>query len=264
MDSNFDKNISIDTQDYKKLYEELTEELSLKNTHINLLLNDLLPPLSDIISLSELYPYILNDENNEIQNCFDMINKTTKSIYELLFNLKEWNKLQSNQERFKIEKLHLLSAIQQNLKPFAFNIFEKELTIKLNIPDNIEIFAEKNSFNSIMRNLISNALKFSREKGIVMININFDAVNTDYVILFIKDNGVNINLDSAQTILSGGFISQEDSDFMEKGIGVGLLLCRGLVEKNGGKIWASTSKESGNIFYVQFKNATTIDNKNIN
>jgi len=156
------------------------------------------------------------------------------SSYNLLDNLLNWSQQQTNQLFFQQESLHLFSIIQQivyNYKPIAS---EKNIEIKTNIDSTIFVFMDLESLKIILRNLLDNAIKFTNENGVISIN----TIKTDenFIKLAIEDSGIGMSNAAIQEIM------QEFTKLSKKhnkeiiGTGLGMQLCKSMLQKNGGKL----------------------------
>ncbi|MBO7598508.1 MAG: ATP-binding protein, partial [Bacteroidales bacterium] len=109
-------------------------------------------------------------------------------------------------------------------------------------------FADLRSVNAVVRNLITNAIKFSYPGSTINISVDEFSDDNNFAIISVADNGVGMTEEQKQHLFDNNSPSTTAGTQNEKGTGLGLLLCRDLVEKNGGKIWAKDNKPQGTVF----------------
>ena len=110
------------------------------------------------------------------------------------------------------------------------------------------MFADLRAVQAVVRNLITNAIKFSFQGGTIKISADEYSADENFAIISVADNGVGINQQQKQTLFKIDSPSTTAGTQNEKGTGLGLILCRDLVEKNGGKIWVEDNTPSGSVF----------------
>jgi len=184
-------------------------------------------------------------DNEKILAQLHIINQTAQRTYNLVDDLLLWSKSQSGKLPYEPQEIIfseicnevLANMIQQaKIKKIEINCFEEEKTI---------LYADSNMIKTVLRNLISNAIKFSNENG--KINIYTEKNNTN-VIITVSDNGVGISNHNQTKLweLSKPYTTTGTAD--EKGTGLGLILCKEFVEKHGGKIWVESEEGKGSEF----------------
>lgn len=229
------------------------EDLKMKDIFFSMVLHDLLSPISGIVSMSDLYSENEIVDMDDLKNCLTIVNSSSKRIHELLTSLYEWNQAKSFATPFNIENLNIKGLIEHNLQLLSLNIYQKEIKVELSVPENLYIKAEKNSANSIIRNLVTNAIKFSHKKGVVEISSYIYHDNSEYLTLCVKDRGIGMKQVYAESLFNSDKLISQNGTSNEKGLGIGLMLCKDLVARNGGKIWVTSTEHLGSTFYVLFK-----------
>ncbi len=227
-------------------------EISLKKLNANkdkffsIIGHDLKGPFTSLLGYSEA---LTNDieklTDEQIKQFSETIYRTSKNIFRLLENLLTWSRLQRDVIKFKKEKFPINELIHQTLETFELNAREKQ--IKLIAECEVEIFvnADKNMIETVLRNLISNAVKFTRNDGIVKISIE---KNEENILVKVADNGIGIEEKDLNKLfkIESNF-SSEGTNY-EKGTGLGLVLCKDFVDKHSGKIWAESFPGKGSEF----------------
>jgi len=230
-----------------KIYlEELKELNKSKDKFFSIVAHDLKSPFQGLLGLSEI---LLEDysemSDDQIVQYLKMIRTTTKDVYRLIENLLDWSRLQSGRMDFNTEKLdffHLSENVINLLNPSAS---KKNLRLINHIPKESYVFADMNMLNSVLQNLVSNAIKFTNDSGAISIS---STVKNDSLEITVTDNGVGMREEDLNKLfkIDEHFSTKGTKD--ESGTGLGLLLCKELVEKQGGTIWAESEPGKGTKF----------------
>jgi signal transduction histidine kinase/ligand-binding sensor domain-containing protein len=242
--------------------EEQTVELSEMNKHLlevnatkdkffSIIAHDLKNPFGSLLGFVELLKKNGKDwDEDKKEKVLDIIDSSSKVIFDLLENLLYWSRSQTNRVRFEPKYISLVKIAKENLLLLKENYINKKIKVITSIPDNIKIYADSDMFNTILRNLLSNAIKFTPEAGFV----EFKCEVVDHELLIsIKDSGIGITDELKPRIFHlGESVSRSGTDG-ERGTGLGLLLCKEFVEKHGGKIYFDSEVNKGTTFFVSFK-----------
>ena len=175
----------------------------------------------------------------------DLMHNAAQSGYSLLENLLEWSRAQTGNLTFLPQNLNIKEVVNENLASIKVNAANKKISIKSEIKYDIEVLADRNMLNTVIRNLLSNALKFTHTEGFVTIK----ALKTDdHIILSVKDTGIGIPEEELTKLFRLDVKYTNLGTAQEKGTGLGLLLCKEFVEKHGGKIWVESKFGKGSEF----------------
>ncbi|WP_179950080.1 PAS domain-containing sensor histidine kinase [Lutibacter citreus] len=225
----------------------LRELNSTKDKFFSIIAHDLKSPFSGILGFSEILSHQVKEKNYQgIDKYAEIINSSSKYAMELLSNLMEWSRSQTGRMEFNPEYIDLDSIIKSTLELLKPTSEQKLISIVLNTPIKITLHADKAMIEAILRNLISNAIKFTPQKG--TINITAKENEKEYLISVI-DGGVGIEKSNLEKLF------QIDSSYStlgtekEKGTGLGLILCKDFIDKHRGKIWAESELGIGSKFY---------------
>jgi CheY-like chemotaxis protein len=158
----------------------------------------------------------------------------------------EWSLSQTGRMEFNPEYFDVVSRINQIIQFYADIAGQKSITIKNILPHKASVFADKEMISTVLRNLISNAIKFTMPGG----NIVISATEKQNEIIFsVSDDGVGISESSIEKLFRIDQTYSTTGTYKETGTGLGLILCKEFVEKHNGKIWVESEEKKGSIFY---------------
>ncbi len=189
---------------------------------------------------------IMEKDYKGIDEYASIIKQSSQQILNLLMNLLEWSRAQTGTMHYKPATFDLIEMIKENIMLFEVVANQKAITINKVLPQEITVFADKPMIGTVLRNLINNAIKFTRQGG--EINISAEKRAED-ILVSVADNGIGISPERVEKLFR---IAENDSTpgtNNEKGTGLGLILCTEFVENHGGKIWVESKAEKGSTFY---------------
>jgi len=241
------KIISDNENQLKKNEIELKALNDTKDKFFSIIAHDLRGPMGAFLGFSQIlaeeYQSMTRDE---IKDITVTMTESSNNLLRLLENLLEWSRMQRGLIDFHPEHFSLLSKIIETVGLITDPAKKKSIQISYNIPENLIIFADKHMFDAIIRNLVSNAIKFTPRGG--KIDVSATVSNKSSVEIRIKDSGIGM----PGELLSKLFIINENTSRSgtdgEPSTGLGLLLCKEFVEKNGGTIWAESKVGVGSMF----------------
>jgi signal transduction histidine kinase len=209
--------------------------------------HDLRGPIGNLKSLIEI---LLEDEeiiqNKSLMETFSIFMKSIQSVSDLLENLLLWAKSQRGDVSFDPENITLNTVVNRNLQLFKSIAEIKGIDLKVSMEDSYEVYADKNMLMTVVRNIISNAIKYTPKGGEVKIVVDRDS---QFYKVSISDNGIGFDKETADKIFDTKSFYTTAGTNNEAGSGLGLLLCKEFTEKNGGKIWANSVPGKGANFY---------------
>lgn len=234
---------NIRLQESEASLKELNET---KDKFFSIIAHDLRNPFNPLLALTELLDDDYNDlDENERREFIKEIRHGAKRLYDLLENLLHWALSQTKQIKFKKVELDLNQLIQNNIDLLTINAEKKNISIVKNFDTEVRVSADENMVNSIIRNLLNNAIKFSGDGAEIFVNV---ADDKDMCTIEVKDNGVGIPAENLDTIFKG--ISKSTiNNSKGKGTGLGLILCNEFVLKNDGEIWVESEVGKGSSFF---------------
>ncbi len=217
-----------------------------KDRFISILSHDLRSPFNNLLGLSEILTENIQEYHiDEIKNIVGDINKTAQRTYNLLENILTWARAQQGKIPFNPQILSFTDICNNNLEIFIPNAIAKNITINCNPSDEINIYVDIDMLKTVMRNLVSNAIKFTNTGG--TININAEQ-NSENVTISVSDNGIGIAPDDLKKLFDISEVMTTKGTAGETGTGLGLLLCKEFVEKHQGKIWVESEVGKGSDF----------------
>lgn len=228
----------------QKQVEELKELNATKDKFFSIIAHDLKNPFNALIGFSEMLLSYHDIKDAEQREIIELIHGTSKQTFSLLENLLIWARSQSGKLTYKPEILSLNELLIQNYQ--LLNKTAQQKNITLSIPNvAIEVYADINMINTVIRNLISNAIKFTPYNG----NINITTkINEKYVYIAVNDTGVGIPAEDLNKLFRMDINYSKPGTNSEQGTGLGLLLCKDFVEKNGGTITVESEENKGSTF----------------
>lgn len=238
--NNLNKALKESEQKLKELNED-------KDKFFSILAHDLRTPFNALLGLSEFviqeYDELTSDEVIKIVKD---INSAGQNLFRLLENLLSWSRLTSGRADFNPEKVDLYVIALQAVMLLKQTAEKKEIDLLNLVPKNSLAFIDETMIESVIENLVTNAIKFTPRKGSIKISSKELA---DAYQISISDTGVGISEENLQKLFRMDIHFTEYGTEREKGSGLGLLLCKEHVQKNGGKIWVESEEGKGSTFY---------------
>lgn len=217
-----------------------------KDLFMSILAHDLKGPFNSILGYLELLTENIHTcDINDIESQLSIINNSAQSVYNLLEAILLWINSESGKLPFEPQILNIKNIyfdILETLKPYANT---KAISIEYLGEENFTVFADPNMFKTILRNLVSNSIKFTNKGG--QITINTQKSESD-IIISISDNGIGISVELQSKLFNISQIHTSKGTADEGGTGLGLLLCKEFVNKNGGEIWVESELGKGSTF----------------
>ena len=229
--------------------KELKQLLQLntdKDRFISILAHDLRSPFFTILSyLNLLIENVRKYDIDEIEEHIRIVNHSAQNTFNLLEDLIRWIQSESGKLPYEPQKLNFKYICEDVVEIFKPAANAKNITINLFIAEMITVFADINMLKTVLRNLVSNAIKFSNPGG--QIDITAKKTQSNITISF-SDKGVGIASEMLDKLFDITQINSTIGTAAENGTGLGLLLCKEFVEKHGGKIWVESELGKGSRF----------------
>jgi len=237
--------------EYEKSIRESEQKLrelnATKDKFFSIIAHDLKNPFNQLIGFTDLLLLNIRDYSiDEIEEFTRLLNKSSKNGYRLLENLLEWSRTQTNKKPFNPENIFLKDLLLKNIELLNNSAESKNISLKINIDSQLSVYADNNMLLTILRNLISNALKFTKYNGNVEI---FAVKHSEKVEISVKDNGVGMEAEDIAKLFRIDEHHSTKGTNNEGGTGIGLILCKEFVEMHSGKIWVESKINEGSTFY---------------
>lgn len=228
----------------KESEQQLKELNTTKDKLFSIIAHDLRTPFTNIIGLTGL----LIDNSidfEESEKYIKILNSSAKNTLILLDNLLNWAKSQTGQLIFKPEKIIISNVIQEIIALNKLHADTKSISVSYTSSNDLEVFADVNMLRTVLRNLFSNAIKFTNTGGHVNIK---SILKNKHVEISISDNGIGMNEEKHKSLFEIISNTTTLGTANENGSGLGLVLCKEFVNKNGGTIWAESEEGKGSCF----------------
>ncbi len=232
--------------------KKLKELNSAKDKFFSIIAHDLKNPFTSLLSIGELLSknYDSLDEDDK-KSGIDGFYNASKRIYALLENLLLWSRTQTGRVKFNPEIFELDLLAEECYDLMALNAEKKNVDFRIHIPDEIPVKADREMIHTVLRNLLHNAIKFSNRGGKVVLKI--EEKEPGLLKIAVSDNGVGIPKEKVEKLFNLASKTNSDGTAGEKGTGLGLIVCKEFVERNGSKLLVKSKEGEGSefSFYMQ-------------
>lgn len=225
---------------------QIKKLLDDKDKFFSIIAHDLRGPFNGIIGLSELL--LENDnqlDNKETNEFIQLINQSSKSAFSLLDNLLTWAQSQTGTIEFSPKELEIHSVTDKTISLLSNIAKSKNISIRSEFEEKQHLVADRNMLETIFRNLISNAIKFTNTNGDVVLSMKKE---NGQLVFSVRDNGIGIAPDKIAQLFAINNRNTTSGTNDETGTGLGLMLCKDFVEKHGGQIWVNSQPGKGSDF----------------
>lgn len=239
-----------DITEYELNTRKLEELVQTKNKLFSIISHDLKSPFSSILGFTDLlYDDYHNYSDEEKLKHVKNIKASATNAFNLLQNLLDWSVTQSKME-FESKYLDMSSIIIDVIKTYKTNATLKKIKLFTHINYKTECYGNEETLKIVLRNLIGNAIKFTNRNGRIYINNEYIIKNDiEYLKICVCDNGIGIDKDLIEKLFKVGEKVRKMGTEQEMGTGLGLIICKELIIKNGGDIWVESKKGKGSKFY---------------
>jgi two-component system sensor histidine kinase/response regulator len=234
----------------EKKVEERTLQLkdmnATKDKFFSIIAHDLKNPFNTLMGFTELLLDNLDDyTQDKLREFIGILHETSKQSYALLENLLEWSRSQTGRIQLNKENLNIYEIAEDNISLLLNQAAKKRIKLENEIDLSVVVFADANMIRTVIRNLISNAIKYTRENGSITIS---SRKNNNKHEISVKDTGLGIKPENKEKLfrIDLNYTTRGTAD--EGGTGLGLILCREFINKNGGDIWVESVYGEGSTF----------------
>jgi signal transduction histidine kinase len=238
--------INIANKKLQKSEKNLKLINATKDKFFSIISHDLKNPFTSLLSISETMHdnYEAFDEE-EKKTSVGRIHGSIKHIYTLLENLLTWSRTQTGTIQFDPGEFNLSRLMEENFLLYEHIAAKKDIKLTLSAPEDITVYADRNMINTAVRNLLNNSIKFTGPGKSIEIGINEHPQETE---VFVSDTGVGISEEAQQKLFRIDQKVKTTGTDGEKGTGLGLIICKEFVVKNGGSIGVESKPGSGSRF----------------
>ncbi|MEI6435671.1 MAG: ATP-binding protein [Bacteroidota bacterium] len=227
--------------------EQLTQANIEKDKFFSIIAHDLRSPFNAFLGLTRLLVEELDTFSlKELQQIALSMRNSAANLFGLLENLLEWSRLRRGVTDFKPETFLLKSFGAESLSSVLEPITKKGIEIRYEIPENIEVYADRYMLGSTLRNLVSNATKFTHTGGVITFTAKSKSDNS--VEISINDTGIGMNRKMIENLFRLDEQTNRKGTEGESSIGLGLIICKEFIEKHGGKLWVESDEGKGSTF----------------
>ncbi len=235
------------------------EEIKLKNEELHMLnaekdkffsiiAHDLRAPFNGFLGFTNMLVDDLDTLTlKETRKLAGIMKSSATNIFRLLENLLEWSRLKRGKIPFEPAPLLLMSAVSESMHTVIDSARKKEIEIRYEIPQDMEVFADEFMLGTILRNLATNAVKYTPRAGSVTIAAK--PVSDSLVEISIKDTGIGMNPEMIDNLFKLDLNTSRKGTDGEPSTGLGLIICKEFIEKHGAKLWVESEEGIGSTFY---------------
>jgi two-component system sensor histidine kinase/response regulator len=230
----------------------LKELNATKDRFFSIIGHDLKSPFNNVIGFSDLIlDQIQSGDYERVGKYAAIIQDSSERAMNLLKNLLEWSQAQTGKIKFNPQCIELVSVINEVLELSNDTAHQKSITILKKLPQNIPLVADKAMTHTILRNLITNALKFTNSGG--ELTISTEQIEKQ-LIVSVADNGIGMIQEDIDKLFQIDYCYSKEGTNKESGTGLGLLLCKEFIEMHKGKIWIESEIGKGSTFKFSIPN----------
>jgi signal transduction histidine kinase len=228
--------------------EELSKLNAEKDKFFSIIAHDLRSPFNAFLGLTRMMEEELSALTmDEIQKIAENMGKSANMLFHLLENLLEWARMQQGLRSYNPKPFKLLSMVYKSIDLVFDSAEKKKINLGFNIPDDLIVIADEQMLESLMRNLVFNAIKFTPHGGHITIAASVKPDNS--VEISIRDTGIGMNQKMIDDLFRLDAHTHRNGTDGELSTGLGLIICRDFVEKHGGKLWVESEEGKGSTFY---------------
>jgi len=249
-----------ENKNLRREIKELTKKILEMEKFSSILAHDLRNPIGGLLGLTK----ILDSDYDELtvaerKDFIHGVHEQTQKIFNLVENLLAWSKVRLGKQSISLSNIPLKEIGDNAINLLQLNANEKQVSLKNDVPAEIIIYADINIMQTVVRNLVSNAIKFTNPQG--KIDISAITLNGSAAIS-VADTGIGVKPENLKKLFNLELYSTPGTN-NEEGSGLGLLICREMVEQQGGKICASSALGKGTVITFTAKLAKPVESQNL-
>jgi signal transduction histidine kinase len=229
--------------------KELEDLNHSKDKFFSIVSHDLRSPFSSLLGISKLLAEGSADlERKEIKELAEALNSQAHNVFDFMENLLKWAQAHTGRMKYQPTVLPLKEITASVEALLRENAHSKGIILTDEIDSTMSVYVDENMIRSVLQNLVSNALKFTSAGGKVSVTASQSTKKPKFVEVSVNDTGVGMSKDDADKLFRIDVVHTTKGTEDETGTGLGLILCKELVEKNGGTIWVRSTEGAGTTF----------------
>lgn len=226
---------------------ELINLNATKDKFFSIIAHDLRSPFNNFLGLTEIMAEELpNLTMDKLQEITASMRNSAINLFRLLENLLQWARMQKGSFSYNKEILELFPIVDESAAVIQETAKNKDIVLSVDIPENLKVFADRNVIQMVVRNLLSNALKFTKEGG--KVSISAKAVE-NIVNVSVEDSGIGMSKNLIDNLFRLDVTTNRKGTNGEPSTGLGLIICKELIEKQGGKLLVESKEGIGSVFH---------------
>ncbi|GAB1349825.1 hypothetical protein MASR1M107_20390 [Ignavibacteriales bacterium] len=235
--------------DLERSILELEEQNVAKDKFFALIAHDLKNPFTGFLGFSEYIAKYYEEISKEDLGDFSVrMYESAQLVYNLIENLLAWSRLRTGNMDFEPIPFDLKETVERILKLCESQIVSKEINLINSFNERLSVFADANMVDTVIRNVVTNAIKFTPKGGVMHIGFSTDK---EFVTLFIADSGIGISEEAQKKMFKLGYRVSRDGTEGETGTGLGLILSKEFMLKNGGDLYFESNEGNGSKFFIK-------------
>jgi PAS domain S-box-containing protein len=233
--------------------EELHQLVAEKDKFFSIIAHDLRSPFNSFLGLTQIMAEELPRLTmEEIQKIAVNMRSSATNLFRLLENLLQWSRIKQGSIAYTPEVVQLLPIVDESIEMVLESARNKGIEITYDIPIGLTVFADGNMLQTVIRNLVSNAVKFTPKEGKIIFSAK--VTNESSILISIKDTGIGMSKAMIDNLFNIKEQTNRKGTEGEPSTGLGLLLCKEFIGKHGGTIWVDSEEEKGSTFYFVIPN----------
>ena len=242
------KKLTKQNEEINFLNEELKESNATKDKFFSIIAHDLKNPIGNFKNITQMmFDYFDELDKEEQMNYLKLLKESAESVSDLLMNLLEWSRTKRGLIHYNPQIFLLNNLFDNVVELLKLSASVKNIKIMIELEEEINLVADPNLLNTVLRNLVSNSIKYTKEGGLIEIGATHKDRN---YLLYVKDNGVGINKENQEKLFGLDTNLTTEGTNQEKGTGLGLILCKEFIDLHKGKIWVESELGKGSTFFV--------------
>ncbi|MEA3445050.1 MAG: PAS domain-containing sensor histidine kinase, partial [Bacteroidota bacterium] len=227
--------------------DELESLNATKDRFFAIIAHDLKNPFTSLLSLSQsLSENFMDFEPAELDEFLKRVNKSAWQIFNLLENLLTWSRSQTGKLDFMPQKVNIAEALNTTYNLLLATAGKKQIDFSVSCEPGLFMFVDNNMLMTVLRNLTHNAIKFTNQGGKVKLSV--EKINDAFIQFIVEDNGIGLSKEDQEKLFRIDIKTKAIGKSKEKGTGLGLILCKEFIQKNGGDLHIESNEGEGSRF----------------